>query len=98
MLLRTFTRTLDGEVEAAQSVSGQRIGSALEHDGARPVHLHDLPHDLTDTRTTISKSRLGSSHRTFRKSGADPAVKNNLKPTGLKMASYDSSSMPSRSG
>lgn len=48
-----FPRTLDGEVEAAQSVSGQRIGSALEHDGARPVHLHHFPHNLKDKRVEI---------------------------------------------
>ena len=36
---------LDGEIEAAQSVSGQRVRPALQHHRARVVKLHDFGHD-----------------------------------------------------
>ena len=37
--------TFEGDVEAAKSVSWQRIGATLEHNGRRLVGLHDLGHD-----------------------------------------------------
>lgn len=40
--------TFDGKVEAAQSVSGERISPTLEDNCARLVHLHDFSHDLTN--------------------------------------------------
>lgn len=38
--------TFDGEVEAAEAVAWQRVGSTLQHHGAGLVHLHHLGHDL----------------------------------------------------
>ena len=32
------------EVEAAEPVPGERVGSALQHHHARPVELHNLGH------------------------------------------------------
>ena len=36
--------TFEGEIEAAEPVTAQRIGSALKHNCARLVHLHHFRH------------------------------------------------------
>ena len=51
-----FTQTFDGEVEAAQSVSGKRISSTLEHNRTWLVHLHDFSHDLKKHGATSTLS------------------------------------------
>mmetsp|Transcript_20578 Transcript_20578/g.48498 ORF Transcript_20578/g.48498 Transcript_20578/m.48498 type:complete len:426 (-) Transcript_20578:122-1399(-) len=40
--------TLHGEVEAPEPIARQRVRPALQHDGARREHLHDLPDDGTE--------------------------------------------------
>lgn len=45
--------TFDGEVEAAQSVSRERIRSTLEYHSTWLIHLHDFSHDLKHTHTQI---------------------------------------------
>lgn len=40
--------TFDGEVKAAQPISGQRVSAALEHHSTGLVHLHHFGHDLQD--------------------------------------------------
>ena len=39
------SRTFEGEVEAAEPVSGKRVGPTLENDGRWSVDLHHLGHD-----------------------------------------------------
>lgn len=53
-----ITHTFDGEVEAAQSVSRQRISPTLEHNSTRLVHLHDFSHDLSKTHTQTSTTLI----------------------------------------
>ena len=42
-------RTLERQVEASETVAGQAVGAALQHDGARVERRHDLrDHRLED--------------------------------------------------
>lgn len=44
--VKACPRTFDCEVEAAQPVSRQGVGSTLQHHGTGLVHLHHFGHDL----------------------------------------------------
>ena len=59
--LDAFAVTFQGQVEAAETIAGERVCAALQHDGARLVHLHHLRHDLQnehDHVTTCVYSRI----------------------------------------
>lgn len=47
---RCRSATFEGEVEAAKAIASQRVGAALQHNGAGLVHVHDLLNDLRGAR------------------------------------------------
>jgi len=44
-----WLQTFQWEIEAAEPVTGQRVGSTLQHDGTRLERLHHLRHNLQPT-------------------------------------------------
>lgn len=82
----------NGEVKATKPVSWERVSATLENHSTGLVHLHYLGHDLQKQHRPLKRllckgmeiktSQLSSLHLL----------------TGLNMASYDSSSIPSLSG
>lgn len=58
-MFQRITGTFNSEVEAAQSVSRERVRTTLEHDCTWLVHLHDFSHDLTVKHVNNSNMLIG---------------------------------------
>ena len=65
---RPTTPTAKGQVEAPKPVPGQTVRTALQHDGARLVSLHDLGNHLSTRGMWGTGVKGGGGGRTASKS------------------------------